>query len=236
VTYIDGFLAAVSETNKGAYIKHARTALALFTDHGATRMVENWGDDVPDGKITDFSRSVQKKPDEVVVFSWIEWPSKAVRDAGMKALADDERMATLEMPFDGGRMVYGGFSTLIDAGSPAGAVYADGFVAPVPVENQAAYRAMASAMADLFIEQGAYRVVEAWGDDVPDGKVTDFRRALAAEKNEAIVFSWIEWPSKDVRDEAWKKVMADPRLPDPKGMPFDGKRLIHGGFATIFDA
>jgi uncharacterized protein YbaA (DUF1428 family) len=132
--------------------------------------------------------------------------------------------------------VYGGFSTLIDKGSRAGAGYADGFVAAVPVEDQAAYKAMASAMADLFIEQGAYRVVEAWGDDVPDGNVTDFRRAVAAEKGEAIVFSWIEWPSKNVRDEAWKKVMADPRLPGPKGMPFDGKRLIHGGFATIFDA
>lgn len=171
-----------------------------------------------------------------MVFSWIEWPSKAARDAGMQALVEDERMESLDMPFDGARMVYGGFSTLIDKGSRVGVGYADGFVAAVPVENQAAYKAMASAMADLFVEQGAYRVVEAWGDDVPDGKVTDFRRAVAAKKGEAIVFSWIEWPSKKVRDEAWKKVMADPRASDPKGMPFDGKRLIHGGFATIFDA
>jgi len=76
MTYIDGFVAAVPQANKAAYRDHAREALPLFKDHGAARMVENWGDDVPAGKVTDFHRSVRKKDDEAVVFSWIEWPSQ----------------------------------------------------------------------------------------------------------------------------------------------------------------
>src|SRR3977135_2359883 len=103
MTYIDGFVAAVPQENKQAYLDHAREALSLFKDHGATRMVENWGDDVPVGKITDFHRAVQKRAGEVVLFSWVEWPSKDVRDAGMKAMEQDERMKTLVMPFDGRR-------------------------------------------------------------------------------------------------------------------------------------
>jgi uncharacterized protein YbaA (DUF1428 family) len=236
VTYIDGFLAAVPQANKNAYVEHAHTALPLFKQHGAARMVENWGDEVPDGTVTDFNRSVQKKADEVVVFSWIEWPSKPVRDAGMQALTEDERMKTLDMPYDGGRMVYGGFSMLVDRGTPAGTGFVDGFVTPVPATDRAVFQAMASTMADLFIEHGALRVVEAWGDDVPEGKVTDFRRAVAAQTGEAIVFGWIEWPSKSVRNEAWQKVMADPKSSDPEGKTFDGKRMIYGGFTTIFDA
>jgi uncharacterized protein YbaA (DUF1428 family) len=89
----------------------------------------------------------------------------------------------------------------------------------------------------VFKEYGALRVVEAWGDDVPDGKVTDFRRAVAAKDGEVIVFSFIEWPSKGARDEAWPKLMADPRMkPDKATMPFDGQRMIYGGFATMLDA
>ena len=77
MSYIDGFVAAVPQENKQAYLDHAREALSLFKDHGATRMVENWGDDVPEAKVTDFHRSVQKKDGEAVLFSWIEWPSNA---------------------------------------------------------------------------------------------------------------------------------------------------------------
>ena len=77
-------------------------------------------------------------------------------------------------------------------------------------------------------------MVECWGDDVPDGKVTDFRRAVQAEDGETVVFSWIEWPSKAVRDAGMAKLMADPRM-QSNDMPFDGKRMIYGGFATLFD-
>src|ERR1700724_2573065 len=237
MSYIDGFVVAVPQENKLAYLDHAREALSLFKDHGATRMVENWGDDVPGGKVSDFHRSVQKKDGEAVLFSWIEWPSKDVRDAGMTALMADARMKTLKMPFDGQRMIFGGFSPIVEKGSAKGASYADGFVVPVPGANRDAYIRMASNAASVIEEYGALRVVEGWGDDVPNGKVTDFRRAVDAKDDETIVFSWIEWPSKKARDEAWPKLMADPRMqPNKDNMPFDGKRMIYGGFATILDA
>ena len=154
---------------------------------------------MPEGKVTDFHRSVRKKDGEAVLFSWIEWPSKEVRDAGMKALMEDERMKALAMPFDGQRMIFGGFTPIVEKGAAAGPGYADGFVVPVPGANREAYARMASGAARAFAEHGATRVVEAWGDDVPDGKVTDFRRSVAAKDGEAIVFSWIEWPSKQAR-------------------------------------
>ncbi len=236
MSYIDGFVAAVPQENKQAYLDHARAALPLFKDHGATRMVENWGDDVPEGKVTDFHRSVQKKDSEAVLFSWIEWPSKDVRNTGMKALMEDERMKALAMPFDGRRMIFGGFTPIVEEGAAAGTDYADGFVVPVPGANREAYTKLASDAARVFAEYGATRVIEAWGDDVPDGKVTDFRRSVAAKDGETIVFSWIEWPSKQARNEAWPKLMSDLRMqPNKKNMPFDGQRMIYGGFATILD-
>jgi uncharacterized protein YbaA (DUF1428 family) len=106
---------------------------------------------------------------------------------------------------------------------------------PVPSGNKEAYREMAAKMAALFKEYGAIRVVEAWGDDVPDGKVTDYKGAVKATADEKVVYSWIEWPSKEVRDEGWKKIMADQRM-HAGTMPFDGKRMIYGGFAPILDA
>jgi uncharacterized protein YbaA (DUF1428 family) len=114
MTYVDGFVAAVPAANKDAYLAHAQEALPLFKEYGALRMVECWGDDVPDGKVTDFRGAVKAKEDEVVVFSWIEWPSKAVRDAGMKRMMEDARMQGMAMPFDGKRMIYGGFQPILD--------------------------------------------------------------------------------------------------------------------------
>ena len=112
--------------------------------------------------------------------------------------------------------------------------YIDGFVVPVPGAKKEAYREMASRAAMIFKENGALRVVECWGDDVPDGKVTDFKGAVKAQPHEIVVFSWIEWPSKAVRDAGMKKVMEDSRM-RPENMPFDGKRLIYGGFAVLLD-
>ena len=112
--------------------------------------------------------------------------------------------------------------------------YVDGFVAAVPTANRDAYRKHAEAASRVFKESGALTVVECWGDDVPEGKLTSFSMAVKRESNEAVVFSWITWPSREVRDEGWKKVMADPRLqPDRNPIPFDGKRLIYGGFEMI---
>ena len=114
--------------------------------------------------------------------------------------------------------------------------YVDGFVIAVPTENKEAFRKMAEEAAVVFREHGALHVVEAWGDDVPDGKLTDFRMAVKAEEGETVVFSWITWPDKATRDEGQKKVMEDPRMnPGPEPMPFDGKRMIFGGFVPIVD-
>ena len=115
--------------------------------------------------------------------------------------------------------------------------YVDGFVAAVPTANREAYREHAEAAAIVFKEHGALKVVECWEDDVPEGKLTSFPMAVKRKADEAVVFSWILWPSRHVRDEGMKKVMADPRLqPDKNPMPFDGKRLIYGGFEMLVEA
>jgi uncharacterized protein YbaA (DUF1428 family) len=116
MSYIDGFVMAVPTANKAKFLEHARTGDAVFLEYGATRVLENWGDDVPDGKQTDFRKAVQAKDDETVVFSWIEWPDKATRDAGMKKMMDDPRMdpKTNPMPFDGARLIYGGFAPILE--------------------------------------------------------------------------------------------------------------------------
>lgn len=112
--------------------------------------------------------------------------------------------------------------------------YIDGFVIPVPSGNRERYRASAAKYSEKLKAWGALRHVECWGDDVPDGKVTDFRRAVDAQSGETVVFSWVEWPSKEVRDAANAKMMSDPEMKD-MDMPFDGKRMIHGGFAPMLD-
>jgi uncharacterized protein YbaA (DUF1428 family) len=114
--------------------------------------------------------------------------------------------------------------------------YIDGFVAAVPTANRDLYRKHAETAAKVFKEFGALKVVECWGDDVPEGKVTSFPMAVKRQAEETVVFSWILWPSRAQRDEAWKKVMSDPRMqPERNPMPFDGKRLIYGGFEVIVD-
>lgn len=114
--------------------------------------------------------------------------------------------------------------------------YVDGFVVAVPRANKEAYRQMAAKAASLFKEFGALRVVECWAEDVPDGKLTDFRMAVKAQEDEEVVFSWVEYPSKDVRDAANARLMSDPRMKEMgDNMPFDGKRMIYGGFVPLLD-
>lgn len=114
--------------------------------------------------------------------------------------------------------------------------YVEGFVAAVPAANKEAYRRHASEAVPLFKQFGATRMVECWGDDVPEGKVTDFRGAVKAENDEVVVFSWLEYPSKADRDTAHEKMMNDPRMKEMGAtMPFDGKRMIYGGFAPLLD-
>ena len=110
--------------------------------------------------------------------------------------------------------------------------YVDGFVVPVPKANREEYKKLAASMSKRFKECGALKVVECWGDDVPEGKVTSFPMAVKCEADEVVVFAWIVWPSKAVRDEGQKKMMAEPA---PETMPFDGKRMILGGFEMLVD-
>jgi uncharacterized protein YbaA (DUF1428 family) len=149
---------------------------------------------------------------------------------------NDPRMQEMgkDMPFDGKRMIMGGFDAIVEEGSPGGS-YTDGFVVPVPEDRRDAYRELASKMAKVFRQHGASRVVEAFGDDVQAGKVTDFYRAVQAENGEKVVFSFIEWPDKATRDQAWGKIMADESLRPTGDMPFDGKRMFWGGFEKIVD-
>lgn len=116
MAYIDGCVIAVPTANKEKYQEHAAKADALLIEFGATRVVETWSDDIPDGKRTDFKRAVQATDDEHIVFSWIEWPDKATRDAGWEKLMKDPSMdpAKNPMPFDGSRMIYGGFQPTLD--------------------------------------------------------------------------------------------------------------------------
>lgn len=115
MNYVDGFVIAVPTANRDKYLRHAQAAAAVFKENGALQVVECWGDDVPEGKLTSFPLAVQRKDDETVVFSWISWPSKAVRDEGMKRSMEDPRLQpeTNPMPFDGKRLIYGGFEMIV---------------------------------------------------------------------------------------------------------------------------
>ena len=239
MTYIEGFVAAVPEANKEAYRKHAADAAPLFREFGVARMVENWGDDVPKGKVTDFYGAVQAKEDEVVVFSWFEYPDKATRDAASEKMMNDPRMAPMgeTMPFDGKRMIVGGFEAFVDERADGATGYVDGYLLPVPEGKKEEYRALARKVAGKFKEFGAVHVVEAWGDDVPEGKVTDYRRAVKAGDGEGIVYSYVEWPDKETRDKGWERMMSDPDMQPGEGeeMPFDGQRMFWGGFRPLID-
>ena len=239
--YLDGFVIAVPTANKQAFIAHADKGDSVFIDHGATRVVECWGADVPRGKTTDFQGAVAAKDDETVVFSWIEWPDKARRDDVMRRMDElmktDERIdpAKNPMPFDAKRMIYGGFEPIVEQGQHAKDSYVQGFIVPVPAGKREEYRKMAADAWTMFRDYGALRVVEAWGDDVPDGKVTVFRRAVKAAPDERVVFAFMEWPSRDVCDAATKKMMGDENMKPPEGveMPFDMARMVYAGFTRV---
>jgi uncharacterized protein YbaA (DUF1428 family) len=237
MTYIDGFVVPVPKANRDAYRRHVAEMAPLFRKFGVRRTIEAWGDDVPPGKVTDFAGAVQAREDETIVFAWFEHESREARDEATRRMRADAQMAAMgsSMPFDAQRLIYGGFAAILDEGGGGrnGSLpgYVDGYVLAVPEENRDAYRAVAAEAAARFERLGALRTVEAWGDDVPDGKVTDFHRAVKAKPGEAVLFSWVEWPDKAVRDAAWERFMAEGAMEG--GMPFDGQRMIYGGFVPI---
>ena len=236
MTYFEGFIAPVPEANKDAYRKHATNFASLSPEFGIGRHVESWDSDVPEGKLTDFRKAVDAKPDEKIVLAFFEYPNRQARDAANEKFMSDPRMADMgkDMPFDGKRMIMGGFEAIVEEGSGGGS-YTDGFVLPVPEGKTEDYRALAAKMAKVFRQHGASRVIEALGDDVNHGEVTDFYRAVKAEDGEKVVFSFIEWPDKATRDQAWGKIMEDESLRPQGDTPFDGKRMFWGGFDKIVD-
>jgi uncharacterized protein YbaA (DUF1428 family) len=200
MTYVSGFLLAVPTANKEAYRKQAEEAWPMFKAYGAVGLVEGWGDDVPQGKVNCINSAVMRKPDETAMFSWVVWPDKKTSDeAEQKMMADMQGQPMPEMPFDGKRMIVGGFQTIVG---------------------------------------DAVSVVDAWGDNLPEGKVNDFHTAVLRKPDEAVVFSWINWKDKAARDAGWEKVMADPRMQEfgPHTVGADMGRMIYGSFVPLVDA
>ena len=114
MAYIEGFIAAVPNANKSQYLKFTKEMAAYFKKLGATHYVECWGDDVPKGVLTDFYKATQAREGETPIFSWIEYPDKATRDAANKKMSEDPGMANMQMPFDGKRMFWGGFEPIVN--------------------------------------------------------------------------------------------------------------------------
>lgn len=238
MSYYFGSVAAVPTANKAKYIDHVKQAWDLFAKYGATRMIETWGADVPKGKVTDFYGAVDAKDDESIVFSWIEWPDKATADAAWEKMQTDPAMAAMgNMPFDGSRMIFGGFTPVFEGGQSDGASpYLQGFLLAVPEKNKDAYVKMAGDAWGMFEKFGCLGISENWGVDVPHGKKTDMYRATKAEDGEAALFSWVSWPDRATADTAGAQMQAEMEGKEFPEMPFDGMRMMWGGFDTIFDS
>lgn len=235
MTFIEGFLTPCPTDKKDAYIKHAREAVPLFTRLGATRFIEAWGEDVPDGEVNDLKQAVNLEEGETVLFSWIEYPDRATRDAANQKMGEEFDPSHMEMPFDGKRMIFSGFEVIAEEGSGGAPGFIDGVILPVPTDGKQSYIDFSKKVGAAFVENGAIRVVDAWGADVQDGKVTDYNRATRKKEDETVVYSWVEWPSKQVRDTAWENLMKDERMAAGPDRPFDGMRMMFGGFTPIVD-
>ena len=161
MTYFEGFVAAVPEANKDTYRKHAADAAPIFLDIGVKRHFEAWDSDVPEGKVTDFRKAVNAKPDEKVVFAWFEYPDKATRDAANEKMRSDPRMKEMgeTMPFDGKRMIMGGFDAIVE----------EGRTAPIPTASSCGaggqdrrLSRLARKMAKVFRQHGATAWSRRW--------------------------------------------------------------------------
>lgn len=237
MTYFTGSIAAVPNANRRDYIDHVTAVWPLFRNHGATRIVETWGVDVPRGKVNDLYGAVHARQDEAVTFSWLEWPDKATADAAWQEIPGDPAMTGMRMPFDGSRMIFGGFEPVFVGGTDRGAGYFQGFALAVPEKNKAAYVRMArEAWEEAFRPNGGLGIVEAWGVDVPHGRQTDFYRASKAEEGEVPLFSWTAWPDKATCDAASRAMEAGMEGQEFPEMPFDGTRMMWGGFEPLFDS
>jgi uncharacterized protein YbaA (DUF1428 family) len=232
MSYVDGFIAAVPTARKDEYFEFAKKVDAIFAAHGATRVVDGWASDVPRGETTDFYRAVAAEDGEEVVFGWMEWPDKATRDKAFETAMKDPGMPGAP-PFDGKRMIFGGFVPQVSEDFKDGALgFIDAFVAPISPGKKDAYLTMSREGAANFAKQGALFDRECWGHDLPHGTTTDFYRATKAENDEIPGLSFVGWPDKATRDAGWAEMMKEP---GPSEMPFDGKRMFFGGFSVVSD-
>ncbi|MEM8818431.1 MAG: DUF1428 domain-containing protein [Pseudomonadota bacterium] len=239
---ITGVVAPVKTADKHAFLRHSRVAAEVLREHGALQIVENWGDDVPDGEATSFPFAVDRQSEETVILSWVLWPDRQTAATAMQIFMDDKRMEAVNPPpFDGRRAIVGEFDLLLDMPCKAGGDrpirYVDAFLAAVPTANRAAYVEHATLSAPVFHDAGALRLVECWGADVPDGELSSMPMAVKKTAEETVVLSWVVWPDRATRETGMTQVFDDPRIqPDANPMPFDGKRLIYGGFETLLHA
>ncbi|RKT34297.1 uncharacterized protein YbaA (DUF1428 family) [Roseovarius halotolerans] len=237
MTYFTGSVGSVPDENRQAFLDHVAAVWRVLKTYGAKRMIETWGVDVPKGKVTDFYGAVDAKEGETIVFSWIEWPDRETTNACWEKMADDPAMKDIpEMPFDGRRMIIGGFEPVFTQGKPHGAPFYQGFVLAVPEESKKAYVSLVGEGWEIFSKHGALGMVETCGRDVPHGKQTDFYRATKAEEGEVPYFSWAAWPDRETCDAAAKAMEAEMGDMDMSAMPFDGMRMMWAGFETIFDS
>lgn len=233
--YFQTVVLPVKSENKQVFLDMAEKMSTFFAGYGATRSVECWGDDLMDGKVTDFRKAVQATNDETVVFSWDWWPDKATYDEAMKKMmATEGNDPGSEMPFDRQRLIYGAFEACFDTGGGGRFGYLDGMVASVPNGDRQTFIGQGAKIAGLFLENGALRVVDGWGVDVPAGKITDFRRAVQAKDDETVIVGWIEWPDKTTRDRGMAAMMTNQRMREtPPG--WNGSLAIFGGFTPVHD-
>jgi uncharacterized protein YbaA (DUF1428 family) len=235
MTYFQGFVTPVRVENKQAYLDLAKNTAPIFAGYGAMGHIECWGDDVMEGKTTDFRKAVHAQADETVVFARVWWRDKATCDAATgKIMADDRMKPDGPLPFDCRRMIYAGFEVSFDTGGSGRFGYLDSVVASVPDGNRQGFVDHATKVASLFRETGALRVVDGWGTDVPDGKVTDFKRAVQAKPGETVILGWIEWPDKPTRDAGMRALTQDQRM---REIPpaWNDSLAIFGGFTPILD-
>lgn len=169
--YFQSVVIPVKTGNKQAFLDMAKKMSSFFAEYGATRSVECWGDDLMEGKITDFKKAVQAIDDETVVLSWDWWPDKATYAEAMKKIMADDRMKPDgSMPFDGRRLIYGAFEACFDTGGGDRFGYLDGMVASVADGNRQKFINQSAKIAKLFQEKGARRVVDGWASTCPAAK------------------------------------------------------------------
>ena len=243
MSYIDGLVFAIPTANRSEFIGYAKRSDSFL--EGYTRIVYGWEDELLEGQLTDFRKSVQAKTDESIVFVWVEWPDKATRNfehRNMQTRLETEANFINEIPpFNGRRMISGGFETIIDFETTTHnkkkditMSYIDGFLFAVKSENKEAFIDYANRANSLI--EGCTRVVYALEDDLQDGQVTDFRKAVQAKDDEAVVFGWEEWLDKEARNKG-HELMAE-RMESHETLskempPFDELRMVFGGFETI---